>query len=452
MNPPSSLRTAAQAKTAPFSLPVVATLPLRFVLTGILSLLVGTATLVVRPDLLATYHYNQAVIAVTHLFTLGWICSIIMGALYQLVPVALETTLYSERLGRWQFILHLVGVVGMVTMFWVWNMKQVGHFASVFALGVVLFVYNIGRTMARIPRWNVIAVAIASALFWLLVTVFFGLFLAASKSWNLNWFAPIAQMHSHAHLGVVGFILMMTLGVSYKLAPMFLLSEIQSPRRAWLSIILLNIGVAGAVPGVLWQSGAKFGFAVVIVAGLMTYGVEIGAIVRARKRRALDWAMTYFFTAVALLAPAGVLGLILAWPKLPLTAFTGQLENVYGFLALVGIVSFAIVGMLYKIVPFLIWYSVYSSAIGRSKVPSLAELYCPGLQSWSYGLYLGAVSVISVGAGLAHELIVRCGSALLAGSLCLFAVNVVWILSHLVRPRIEPLVFNKQTRAAVAAT
>src|ERR1043165_7201314 len=89
------------------------TLPLRFILTGIVALLVSVGWLVARPDILATYLYNQYVIALTHLFVLGWICSVVMGAMYQLVPVALETKLYSERLAKWQFVFHAVSFVGM---------------------------------------------------------------------------------------------------------------------------------------------------------------------------------------------------------------------------------------------------------------------------------------------------------------------------------------------------
>src|SRR5688572_26488625 len=206
-------------------------LPLRFILTGMLSLFTGVVWLVARPDILATYHYNQYVIAVTHLFVLGWVCSVIMGAMYQLVPVALETRLHSERLARWHFVLHTFGFLGMVAMFWVWDMKQVGHFGSAFGLGVGLFVYNLGRTLMRIPRWNVIAAGVASALAWLFLTMLAGLFLASAKCWpQINPFDAIAAMHAHAHLGVVGFFVMMLVAVSYKLVPMFTLGDLQSPR------------------------------------------------------------------------------------------------------------------------------------------------------------------------------------------------------------------------------
>src|SRR5581483_688685 len=156
-------------------------LPLTFMLTGLLALAVGAVWLVVNPDILATYHYNQNVIAATHLFVLGWICSIVMGAMYQLVPVALETRLYSERLARWQYIFHLAGFVGMVWMFRVWNMKQVGHFGSVFTVSVGMFVYNIAHTLARAPKWNVIATAITSAVSWISFAVIAGLSIAAGK-------------------------------------------------------------------------------------------------------------------------------------------------------------------------------------------------------------------------------------------------------------------------------
>src|SRR5262245_19932371 len=66
-------------------------MPLAFMLTGVSALFAGCVWFVIQPAVLAIYHYNQSVIAVTHLFVLGCFCSIVMGAMYQLVPVALET-------------------------------------------------------------------------------------------------------------------------------------------------------------------------------------------------------------------------------------------------------------------------------------------------------------------------------------------------------------------------
>jgi hypothetical protein len=424
------------------------TVPLRFVVTGLVALLLGAGVLIARPDLLATYHYNQYVIATTHLFVLGFICTVVMGAMYQLVPVALETRLHSVRLARWQFLAHTVGFAGMVWMFWKWDMKEVGHFASVLALGVGWFVYNMVRTLRTIPRWNAVAFGIASSLAWLSLTILAGLFLAATKCWTFSPFDTVAAMHAHAHLGVVGVFLILIVAVSFQLVPMFAMSELQSPRRAAWSLGLLNAGLLGAVTTILVQSPWKFLFALVIVAGLVVYAVELRAILRARKRQSLDWGLKSFLTALCLLVPLSIIGTALAWPGLPVTEFTGQLENLYGFLALVAVVSFAILGMLCKIVPFLVWYHSYSPHIGRAKVPSLGDMSEPLLLAAGYWTFLAAISWLSVAILMASEPAVRVGAVLLAASLGCYAGNFATVLSHWLRPRVHPLPSLMQTTPA----
>ena len=461
-NEPPRPRTPGQVGFSPHAPSV--TVPLRFMITGMLALFTGVLLLVLRPAMLATYHYNQYVIATTHLFVLGWISTIVMGAMYQLVPVALETRLYSERLAAWQFAFHLVGFTGMVWMFWTWNMKQVGHFGVVLTVGVALFVYNIARTLLRVPHWNVVAIAVASALGWLSLAVSVGLTIAIGKcSYESSAAVPdgnllgallyslkatatftarfdqISAMHAHAHLGALGVFVMLIVGISYKLVPMFTLSDLRNQRRALASVALLNIGLLGSFLTILLRHPFKFAFALLVVAGLVCYGLEVAAILRARKRRPLDWGIKSFLTAVSFLAPVSLLALILSWPGLPLTPLTGRLENAYGFLALAGVVSFAIIGMFYKIIPFLVWYGCYSTQIGLRKVPSLANLYSPGLQAVGYWTYVAGLTATTAAILLANAVAVTCGCALLALSLATLALNVAMILSHLVRPRIEPL-------------
>lgn len=414
-------------------------LPLRFILTGLLAFMAGIGVLIARPDVLATYHYNQYVIATTHLFVLGFICSVVMGAMYQLVPVALETRLHSERLARWHYWAHTVGFVGMVWMFWKWDMKQVGHFGSVLALGTGWFVYNLVRTLRTLPRWNVVAVGIASSLLWLSLTVLAGLYLASSKCWNFSPFAPIAAMHAHAHLGVVGVFLLLIMGVSFKLVPMFALTEIQSARRAAWSLALVNLGLVGAVITILLQSGWKFLFGLMLLAGLIVYGVELLAMLRNRKRKSLDWGMKSFLAAISLLVPLSSIGLVLAWPELPMTGFTSQLETVYGFVGIVGLVGLAILGMLCKIVPFLVWYRSYSRLIGRAQVPSLGDMSLPCWQAAGCTTFLVSLAVLSVATALGSELGVRTGAILLAAAVASYAVNFAFVLLHLIRPQVKPL-------------
>ena len=431
---------------------------------GLGALTIGVLWLVTSVPLLGTYHYNQFAIAATHLFVLGWICSVVMGAMYQLVPVALETKLFSERLAWAQFLCHAVGFAGMVWMFKAWNMKQVGHFGSIMALGVILFVYNIARTLLKTPKWNVTATAIAAALGWLSLTITMGLFIVAGKCFSemldaapatgsigglerlvkfmggcVQHFDALSAMHAHAHLGGIGFFTMLIVGVSYKLIPMFTLSEIQMRSRAALSVMLLNVGLAGSFVTILLRSPWKLAFALIVITALTLYGTEMAAILRARKRRQTDWGIKMFLTAVMLLLPMSALAVALSWPGLPLNEFTGRLENLYGFLGLVGVISFAIIGMLYKIIPFLVWYGVYSKKVGLAKVPALAELYSEPIQIAGYYTFLIGLAAISGGILTGKAFALQLGGIFLSVSVAALWLNVVRMLTHFFLPKIQPL-------------
>ena len=438
-------------------------LPLRFVLTGFMALLFGAGWLVAEPSLLTSYHYNQEIIALTHLFVLGWLCTTAMGAIYQLVPVALETKLYSERLARWQFILHLIGFSGMVWMFNKWDMKQVGHFGTVMALSIGLFAFNIIRTLLRVPKWNVVGLAVVSSLFWLSITVTAGLSIAAAKctyeSTNglavepgiksaltglrrvaefMSHFDSVSTMHAHAHLGMVGFFTILIVGISYKLLPMFLLGEIQNRHRAMGSVILLNTGLVGSFVSILLGSPWKTVFALIVITALCLYGSEVVAILRSRTRRSLDGGGKSFLTAVAMLIPLTVLAAILSWPGLPSNGFTGQLENLYGFLGIVGFVTFALLGMLTKIIPFLVWFHTYSPHVGRAQVPTLAGMYSEKVQILGFWTWQTGILTVSAGILVQNEIIVRTGAALLAISLTTFAFNICKTLGHATCPVLRP--------------
>jgi len=448
----TGLRQAARPKAAPGLAGMQAAavrLPLCFVLTGVLSMLVSGGILLAQPNLLAMYHYTPHLIAITHLFVLGFICSIVMGAMYQLVPVTLETQLFSERLVKFQFGAHTIGFVGMVWAFWNFNMALVGAFGSLLTLGVGLFVFNLAVTLAKVKRWNTIKFGITSALLWLTATVAAGLLVTASKFWTLFSFQPLAAMHAHAHLGGVGVFVMMIVTVSYKLVPMFTLSELQSEQRAWGSVALINIGLVGIFITVLFQEPLRPLFALITISGLGLYGWEMIAVLQARNRRALDWGMKYFLTAIGLLAPLSILALALTWSGLPANPLTLQLESVYGLLALFGLVGLAILGMLYKIVPFLVWFHSYSRHIGRAKVPALADMYSVPLQIAGYWSFLAGLTGLSLATAWSQPTAIRWCGGVLALSLAIFALNMGTILAHFIRPKVEP--FVKKPKPATTA-
>lgn len=417
---------------------------------GLATLVLGAVWLVAEPELLTAYHYRPHTVAATHLLILGFILSVVMGSVYQLVPVALETKLFSEKLARWHAAFHLTGVSLMVPMFAWWDMKQVGHAGSFVYFGMLLFVYNLARTLGRVPKPNVIAAFIVAALLWLFLTMTAGLALAANKFWPFLPPNPIGLMHAHAHLGIVGIFVMLIVGVSLKLLPMFALSSLQSEARAWWSLILINGGLAWLVSAIVAQLPEAVAVCGGLIAlGLVIYGVEVVAILRARQRRALDWGLIYFLTALALLIPTAACGgVALYWNADP-NEWTMQLESVYALLALFGVVTLAIVGMLYKILPFLVWFRIYSPHIGKKAIPTLADLYSPALQAAGFWLYIAALPALATGSLWSLTAVTRLGALLWLTSVLLFTVNAAGILRHLWQPQLKPLANAKLERTFV---
>ncbi len=63
-----------------------------------------------------------------------------------------------------------------------------------------------------------------------------------------------------------------------------------------------------------------------------------------------------------------------------------------GYLIIFGYLSMLIVGQMYKIVPFLVWYHKYSSKVGLEKVPMLKEMF--NEKYAEYGFYIMLTAVI----------------------------------------------------------
>ncbi|NUN92621.1 MAG: hypothetical protein HUU04_02440 [Verrucomicrobiae bacterium] len=409
---------------------------MRFVLFGLACLTSAAVWLLVEPEILTAHHYRPHTVAWAHLVVLGFILSVIAGALYQIAPVAMETKLYSARLAEFHFVAHFLGVGFMVPFFTVWDLKQVGHGGSLVFLGMLIFVGNIARTLNRAPRPDVVGAFIASSMLWLFLTMGAGLTIATNKFWpflpgsQLNW------MYAHAHLGVGGVFINLTAGVSLRLAPMFTLSEIRSAARAWWAFALVNLGVAGLFWAIVSGSPpAQRAFGGVLVVGLGVYGAELRAIFAARKRRRLDWGLWQFFFAVATLAPVAIVGLAIVSPVAFRPETLERWQTGYALLALLGVIVPAILGMLQKILPFLIWQRVYAPFIGRRPVPSLGQLSSESIQGAVFWSYLVALVALLAAAISGSNGLARGAAAIWLAVVALFLVNAGQILGHWFRPR-----------------
>ena len=430
--------------------------PLRYLATAQAAFLLAVTWALFNAEGLADHYYLTRTFALTHLITLGWISMAIMGAAYQLVPVALEAQLHSERIARWQYWFMLLGVIGLVAHFWNGHFNGMAWSAGLVFVAAVLFVWNMSATLWRLPRWGIVAKHAAAAVTFFLVTAVVGNLMALDKVLGFWRGEALNILHAHAHLAALGWVTMMIFGVAYRLIPMFALSADPDERLPRWQFWVFTAGVAGLYPAILLGSRLQAPFALLVAAGIGLFVQQVVRIARGRKKPALDWGVRTALTALAYLVALVQVGLAFAAGVVPEGEFASRLAFAYGFLGLMGWVSLTIIGMMHKIIPFLVWFHRYSGLVGMEPVPALSQLYSEAWQRRGY--WLLNLGVLGTAAGLlvASPGIIRGGLLVLAVGAWTFGLNMLGIYRHLWRRRAPkaspaPAANPPAKRAAAAA-
>ncbi len=408
-------------------------LPLAFMGLALAWLVFATGWLVFEPGLLALPHPHPHVVALTHAWVLGFFVSVACGAVYQLAPVALGTTLANERHGWWHFGLHATGVPGMVYSLRVWDLTLLGHLGFVVGLGVLLFTINTWTTVRRSGRGGTVAWSLALAASWLLLTVLLGLLLAANRFWAFLPINPLALLRAHAHLGLVGFFVTLLQGVGFQLVPMFTLGEVRDWRIANVGLAFSQGGLLVLTFGLAWQlSWLALPGALAIATGLGCSGVGLRRALTSRKKRALDPGIRAFLGGCVGVFAASLAAVALVVPGSPWGSAPGGFgAMVYAVLGLAGGLLPCLAGMMCKIVPFLTWMRADGPRVGRGPTPPASGLTRPRLERWGLTLQLAAVAPLLAGTWRLSEPWLRAGTWLLAIGVALFVADMLGVLWHL---------------------
>ena len=329
----------------------------------------GSVELVwIAPDLAAGLFYLPRVAAVVHLFTLGWIMLSIFGALCQFLPVAIGQELRSRVAAHLSLAAHVLGVIGLVSGLATGKLALLVFGASALSLSFATFALNLLATLVRATERSLTWWTLAAAALFLLVTPAFGTLLALGPFVDGLVVERFALVGQHAHIAVVGVVLLVMVGVASRLLPMFLLSHGASERFGKLAAGLLF--TCAALLTLPIASTARLIAAHVFgVAGMLAFVVQAAAYFRHRKRRDIDHGMR--------LAAAGVVALALAAALSPFALGRGlgdlNLLTTY-YVVLLGGISLFVAGHYFKIVPFIVWYHRFGPHVGTRKVPKVAEL------------------------------------------------------------------------------
>lgn len=338
-----------------------------------------------------------------HVFFVGFVMSIIIGALYQLTSVILEKPFSTIKGAMLNLAVYCAGIAAMG-----YGMIS-GKTGFIHGGGMALFLALLffGTTYIVSFMDNEKKSFAAFMLFVSAIFLLAGISLGFCLLMILSGTLPMDFMFAlkfHVYF-VLGFVFFIIVGVATVLLPMFALAH---DLKFTLSKFAFGFYILAGVLLFFSEICAYFAFG----AAIICFVAEALHILKKRVRKAYD----YWNVNIALSLAAFVLFCaFIAADRYDMAVFM----LIYGFL-------FAFIAAhLYKIAPFLIWYHYVAPFVGKIKVPLLDQMI---LKKPAYiGIGFNALGLVLYELGIWLEIksLAHCGVACLLVSIVLVAINMI---------------------------
>ena len=402
--------------------------PLRFLLAApLLALPAAALLLYYGPALLAT-RWSAAALAATHLITLGFIAHSVVGALLQFLPVATGADIRQlHRAAPWLQALLTAGTLLLAAGFLLASAPLLQAAAAIVTFVLATVVILAGVALARCAANDATTRAVTLGLAGLGITTTLGGVLATLPEWAAAW--DIAQITDlHAAWGLAGWIAVTVIGVALAVVPMFQITprypravEHGLPPLIVGALVVLSLAVTtklGTLPGLRELLYA------LLAGGLAAFGIATLGLHRASRRRA-DVSVWLWRGGMASLVAVALLGASAL--SVPGLAQRPWFDLLIGILMLAGFGMSVINGMMYKIVPFLVWLHLQHANPERHPLPHMGQIIPQRAMRWQAAAHGATVALLIVA---------------LAWPIAVYGAGLAWAMSQL-------LLATNLTRAAL---
>ena len=362
------------------------------------------------------------VIALVHLFLLGFVMMSIFGAMAQLVPVVLEVGHFAVELFYVIWPLLLIGTFLMVFGFLAIH-ALLPYGGVIVLIAMMIFIMEIFLTIRKVKKFNTVMSSVLIANTFLFFGVIYGLIMALAYAGTIDTDIS-ALLKAHVFLVIGGYISITIMGLSAVLIPMFGLSHSYSKKPLKISIGMMSIAVIlVALSSLIHFDFLKYFGDVLAIAALFTHFYFIYVLFKTRVRKENDiYAKSLIFSYLSL-----VISLFLV-----ISYFISSYEPLMlatGWLMFFGFFAFIITGHLYKIIPFLVWFERFSSLVGKEKVPMLADMVPKKSANVQFTSSAIGVVVILTAILFHSDLLIKAGSSLLCVGALAFVRNVFYMIN-----------------------
>lgn len=401
--------------------------PLRFFLTApLFAILASLLLLWSGPELFAS-RWTPAALALTHLITVGFLLQVMLGAMLQILPVVAGANVpWPLAVAR---LVHLAVGLGalLLAAAFLGNQPLAFRLAAVLiGSGVVVFVLAAGHSLLDVSSADSTIRGLKAALIGLSVTVTLGMLLATALDGSFE--LPLMQVTSiHLGWGLGGWSVVLLAAVAFVVVPMFQMTpaypEWFASRFAWTMLALLSLWSAADIAD--WQEPAALlaSAAVLMVAAFSGLTLQLQ---RRSKRARVDATQRYW--SMAMLCTLAACAVWLAASAFPAIAERHEWPLLCGVLALNGGLMSATSGMLYKIVPFLVWSHLQNVGRGRVLTPNMNKVIAGKAIDRQMYAHFVALALLLAATLWPGWFTYPAGLALLASNACLLrnVLGAVW--------------------------
>jgi hypothetical protein len=314
---------------------------------------------------------------------------VMLGALFQVLPVVSNRAIPGDQVIA--PLVHHGMVWGTLTLAagfltsWGWLF---GLSAFLLITGFGLFVSAFGTGLVRARPAGDTTVTLRLAALSLVATVVLGGMQLSLHLWPEAGLYHPHQTQLHAFVGGFGWVLLLVMGVSFQVIPMF---HVAPAFPHWvcrrLPLVVLATNAAVLLAG---HPAVAYALSLTMVAAIL-YATEALKVLMARKRKLVDYTVRFWQLGLSQLIAAAVLALGLIFTEGD--AWRMPLESLLGLMFALGFALSVMLGMLQKIVPFLIYLHLQRMTLANPqsvtvKLPHMKALIPTERSRWQYRLQL----------------------------------------------------------------
>lgn len=401
--------------------------PLRFFLTAPIFALAAAAVALWHGEGAFVSRFAPATLAVVHLLALGCATMIMVGALMQIMPVLAGAPFTRPR--AIASIVHptlSAGTLALACAFLHGARALFAVAAVLLGLSFAVFVGAMVHALVRAATANPTIRALALVAAALAVAVTLGVWLASSRALAIA--SPVALRDLHPAWALVGWVGLLAASVARRIVPMFQLTP-EYPERLSRAYAWAIVGALGAwsIAKILEMQVASTLAAIVLAALCSTFAAATLRLQSQRRRRQFDVNLMFWRAGMA-----SAIAAALAWVASYAINVPPTFTVMLGVLTIVGAALSIVNGMLYRIVPFLAWYHLYSEAGASPHVPHLKDYLAESRQRTQLALHVAAI-VLLVAATAWPQALAIPATAVFAASALQWLANLVSIVRVYVR-------------------